>query len=111
MDGNPRLFQVGVEAVISAAAAAARSRAGAAHRPQRGPVRAAPMRERGFNCGNERGVLSPQSDRLRLFLVRFKCLHVSLVEISAIIYSTFRDAFTQTLNENVVNTAQSQCSY
>lgn len=49
--------------------------------------------------------------RLRLFLVRFKCLHISLVEISAIIYSTFRDAFTQALNGSVVNTAQSQCSY
>lgn len=72
---------------------------------------AAPMEERGFNCGNERGVLSLQSDRLRLFLVRFRCLHVSLAEISAIIYSTFRDAFTRALNENVVNTSQSQCSY
>lgn len=60
---------------------------------------------------NERGVLSLQSLRLRLFLVHFKCLHISLVEISAIIYSAFRDAFTQAMNGNVVNTAQSQCSY
>lgn len=61
-------------------------------------------------AANERFVLSSLFS-LRLFLVHFRYLHISLVEISAIIYSTFRDAFTQALNGNVVNTEQSQCSY
>jgi len=49
--------------------------------------------------------------RPRLFSARFGCLHASLAEISAIIYSAFRDAFTLASSGNVVNTAQSQCSY
>lgn len=65
----------------------------------------------GFNCGKRARCPLFSLFSLRLFLVHFKCLHISLVEISAIIYSTFRDAFTQALNGNVVNTARSQCSY